>query len=114
MRPFGIRLGMLWALFVACVRMFVRNRAAVFFSLFLPLIIMLILRNWEGLAWTVAIETAMCAAALALAMKGRRIEYALKGVAVTPVRYSLLAMEAFTITRFASDLWITNNRRWRK
>ena len=32
MRPFGIRLGMLWALFVACVRMFVRNRAAVFFS----------------------------------------------------------------------------------
>ena len=85
-------------------------------KIFFPatLIIMLILRNWEGLAWTVAIETAMCAAALALAMKGRRIEYALKGVAVTPVRYSLLAMEAFTITRFASDLWITNNRRWRK
>jgi ABC-2 type transport system permease protein len=42
MRPFGIRLGMFWALFVASVRMFVRNRAAVFFSLFLPLIIMLI------------------------------------------------------------------------
>jgi ABC-2 type transport system permease protein len=33
---------MFWALFVASVRMFVRNRAAVFFSLFLPLIIMLI------------------------------------------------------------------------
>src|SRR6188474_3858032 len=50
MRPFGIRLGMLWALFVACVRMFVRNRAAVFFSLFLPLIIMLIfgVLNFEG------------------------------------------------------------------
>jgi ABC-2 type transport system permease protein len=42
MRPFGIRLGMFWALFVASVLMFVRNRAAVFFSLFLPLIIMLI------------------------------------------------------------------------
>ena len=42
MRPFGIRLGMFWALFVASIRMFVRNRAAVFFSLFLPLIIMLI------------------------------------------------------------------------
>jgi ABC-2 type transport system permease protein len=42
MHPFGIRLGMFWALFVASVRMFVRNRAAVFFSLFLPLIIMLI------------------------------------------------------------------------
>ena len=50
MRPFGIRLGMFWALFVASVLMFVRNRAAVFFSLFLPLIIMLIfgVLNFEG------------------------------------------------------------------
>jgi len=50
MRPFGLRPGMFWALFVASVRMFVRNRAAVFFSLFLPLIIMLIfgVLNFEG------------------------------------------------------------------
>jgi ABC-2 type transport system permease protein len=50
MSPFGIRLGMLWALFVASILMFVRNRAAVFFSLFLPLIIMLIfgVLNFEG------------------------------------------------------------------
>ena len=50
MRPFGIRLGMFWALFVASVLMFIRNRAAVFFSLFLPLIIMLIfgVLNFEG------------------------------------------------------------------
>jgi ABC-2 type transport system permease protein len=50
LRPFGIRLGMFWALFVASVLMFVRNRAAVFFSLFLPLIIMLIfgVLNFEG------------------------------------------------------------------
>jgi len=50
MRPFGIRLGVFWALFVASVLMFVRNRAAVFFSLFLPLIIMLIfgVLNFEG------------------------------------------------------------------
>jgi ABC-2 type transport system permease protein len=50
MRPFGVRLGMLWALFVASVLMFVRNRAAVFFSIFLPLIIMLIfgVLNFEG------------------------------------------------------------------
>jgi ABC-2 type transport system permease protein len=41
---------MLWALFVASILMFVRNRAAVFFSLFLPLIIMLIfgVLNFEG------------------------------------------------------------------
>ena len=50
MRPFGLRLGMLWALFIASAKMFVRNRAAVFFSLFLPLIIMLIfgVLNFEG------------------------------------------------------------------
>ena len=45
-----MRLGVLWALFLASFKMFVRNRAAVFFSLFLPLIIMLIfgVLNFEG------------------------------------------------------------------
>lgn len=37
-----MRLGLFWALFVASIKMFVRNRAAVFFSLFVPLLIMLI------------------------------------------------------------------------
>src|SRR5918995_1849969 len=47
MRP---RLALWWALFAASVKMFVRNRVAVFFSLFLPLIIMLIfgVLNFEG------------------------------------------------------------------
>jgi ABC-2 type transport system permease protein len=47
-----MRLGMLWALFVASIKMFIRNRAAVFFSLVLPLIIMLIfgVLNFEGSA----------------------------------------------------------------
>jgi ABC-2 type transport system permease protein len=46
----GVRLSMLWALFVASAKMFLRNRAAVFFSLFLPLLIMLIfgVLNFEG------------------------------------------------------------------
>jgi ABC-2 type transport system permease protein len=37
-----MRLGVYWALFVASVKMFVRNRAALFFSLVVPLLIMLI------------------------------------------------------------------------
>jgi hypothetical protein len=78
------------------------------------LLIMLILRHWEALALTVACETTICIAALAFVMKGRRLEYALKGLAVTPLRYALLASEMVTIGRFASDLWITNNRKWRK
>jgi ABC-2 type transport system permease protein len=45
-----MRPGVLWALFVASAKMFIRNRVAVFFSLFLPLIIMLIfgVLNFEG------------------------------------------------------------------
>jgi hypothetical protein len=78
------------------------------------MLIMAILHNWYGLGLTVAIETGMCVAALALVMKGRRIEYALKAVAVTPIRYALLGSELVTIGRFASDLWFTNNRKWRK
>lgn len=46
----GTRLALWWALFAASVKMFVRNRVALFFSLFLPLIIMLIfgVLNFEG------------------------------------------------------------------
>src|SRR5687768_17427988 len=46
----GTRLRLWWALFMASVKMFIRNRAALFFSLFLPLIIMLIfgVLNFEG------------------------------------------------------------------
>jgi glycosyltransferase involved in cell wall biosynthesis len=78
------------------------------------LLIMLILRNWEGLALTVAFETAICVLALAIVMKGKRLQYVLKGLAVTPIRYTLLASELVTIGRFACDLWITDNRKWRK
>ena len=47
-------------------------------------------------------------------MKGRRLEYVFKGVLSTPIRYALLASEMVTISRFATDLWITGNRKWRK
>ena len=78
------------------------------------LLIMLIERNWEALAVTVACETLVCVGALALVMKGQRLEYTLKALAVTPIRYVLLGSELITIGRFASDLWVTNNRKWRK
>jgi glycosyltransferase involved in cell wall biosynthesis len=78
------------------------------------LLIMLIYGSWEALAVTVAAETAICTMALALVMKGKRLEYAMKAVAVTPIRYALLGSELITIGRFATDLWITQNRSWRK
>jgi len=85
-------------------------------KIFFPaaLLIMVIHRNWEALAVTVAAETAICMMALALVMKGKRLEYAVKAVAVTPIRYALIGSELITIGQFATDLWITRNRRWRK
>jgi len=87
-----------------------------FEKIFFPatLLIMLSLRYWEALVVTMVAETAICMLALALVMKGKRIEYALKAAAVTPMRYALLGTELLTIGRFATDLWITRNRRWRK
>ena len=78
------------------------------------LLIMVILQNWHGLAITLVAETAMCLLALSLVMKGQRLEYVVKGLAITPIRYGLLACDLVTIGRFASDLWITKNRKWRK
>ncbi len=78
------------------------------------MLLMLVFRNWEGLLITVGAETLLAVVALMLVMKGQRLEYLVKGIAVTPVRYALLAFELLTIARFASDLWLTGNRRWRK
>jgi hypothetical protein len=47
-------------------------------------------------------------------MKGQRLEYIAKGLAVVPLRYGLMASELVTFARFGTDLWITNNRNWRK
>jgi hypothetical protein len=78
------------------------------------LLIMALLRYWEALAVTVIAETAICLFALGLVMKGRRLEYVFKGLLVTPIRYALLGGELVTIGRFATDVWITKNRKWRK
>ena len=37
-----------------------------------------------------------------------------KGIAVTPLRYVLMVSDLITTARFAIDLWITGNRKWRK
>jgi len=78
------------------------------------LLVMVMLRNWEGLAITIAVETLLSVAALMFVMKGQRLEYFVKGIAVMPIRYALLVPELITIGRFAVDVWVTGNRRWRK
>ena len=85
-------------------------------KIFFPtvLVMMILMRHWEALWVTVAAETAVCLIALTAVTKGHRLQYFFKGLAVTPLRYALIASELVTLTRFTSDLWLTNNRRWRK
>jgi hypothetical protein len=78
------------------------------------LLIMIILRNWEGLIVTVAAETVVGIAALMVVMKGQRVAYLAKGLLIAPIRYALLMSELITIGRFAVDLWISKDRNWRK
>ncbi|HJZ70770.1 MAG TPA: glycosyltransferase [Vicinamibacterales bacterium] len=78
------------------------------------LLAMMLCGNWEGVLIAVGVETLLTVIALVFVMKHQRLEYLAKGIAVTPIRYALLALELVTIARFASDLWLTKNRSWRK
>jgi glycosyltransferase involved in cell wall biosynthesis len=78
------------------------------------LIIMLVLRAWEPLVVTIVAETIIALGALVIVSRGQRFEYLLKGILISPLRYALIFWDAITISRFASDLWVTRNRKWRK
>jgi hypothetical protein len=78
------------------------------------LLIMLLLQLWEPLAITLIAETAVATGILVTVAKGHRLEYFFKGLLVTPLRYAVLLFDLVTIGRFAADLWIFRNRRWRK
>ena len=89
--------------------------AAAIEKVFFPtvLLIMILLGHWEAFWVTVACETLIGLTALVLVTKGHRLQYFFKGIAVMPVRYTLLAAELVTLGRFGVDLWITKNRTWR-
>jgi glycosyltransferase involved in cell wall biosynthesis len=78
------------------------------------IICMLILQMWEPLAVTVLAELIVSLTVLFVVSKGQRFSMLLKGIAVTPVRYVLMVADLITTVRFAIDLWITGNRKWRK
>jgi hypothetical protein len=78
------------------------------------LIIMLMIRAWEPLVITVVAETIVALGALVIVARGQRLEYFAKGILISPLRYGLIFWDAITISRFAKDLWITRNRKWRK
>ena len=98
-RPIG------WAMFLAGVEKIGFPTA---------IIIMLILRMWEPLAVTLIAEVLVSMAVLFIVARGARIVTTLKGLLMTPVRYAMILADTWTIGRFAFDLWITGNRKWRK
>lgn len=78
------------------------------------LLIMLILQLWEPLAITLVAETVLSLSILTWVAKGQRLEYLGKGLLVTPIRYLSLFYDLVTMGRFAGDLWIRHDKRWRK
>ncbi len=78
------------------------------------LLLMVMLRNWHGLALTMIAETTFGLAVLVMVARGERLRYLIKGVLVAPLRYALMVADLFTLGWFAFELWISKNRKWRK
>ncbi len=93
---------------------------AVFLSLgekiFYPtaIVIMIVLGLWEELSVTVFAEIIVTTSVLTYVAKGHRAEYFFKGLAATPIRYMSLFYDWVTVGRFAKDIWISKNTKWRK
>jgi len=78
------------------------------------IIILVILRMWEPLAVTIIAEMIVSLSVLVVVAKGQRVQMLFKAILMTPLRYVLMVADTVTIVRFAADLWITGNRKWRK
>lgn len=78
------------------------------------ILILMLLGMWEVLGITLLAESVLAWTVLTIVAKGHRLEFLLKGIALTPVRYFVVVFDFITILRFASDIWISKNKRWRK
>jgi hypothetical protein len=78
------------------------------------LIIMVLLRWWEPLLVTIGAEVLLSSLILAWVSPEGHLKALGKAVLLAPLRYALLLQEIVTISRFALDLWVTGNRKWRK
>lgn len=77
-------------------------------------LILMLLGMWEALGITLIAESVVALIALTASAKGYRWEFLLKGILLTPVRYMVIIFDFFTMLRFAADIWIFKNTRWRK
>lgn len=78
------------------------------------LIVMALMKWWEPLLVTVLAEVLLSTLILVSVSRGSRIKAFFNSIVLAPLRYALILQEVATIGRFALDLWVTGNRRWRK
>lgn len=84
------------------------------FSFPLFLLIMFIMGWWEALLVTIAAETALFLIILFVTSKGDRLQILLKGLLVTPLRYTVVLTDIVTSFRFFWDVLFAKDRNWRK
>ena len=80
----------------------------------IALLLMAVFRWWEALAVTLLAEAVLSLLILFIIAKDMRFKFLLMGLAATPIRYFVLFFDLITLGRFASDILISGNRRWRK
>ena len=89
------------------------------------MLIMVVLQLWEALLITIIAESALSVGVLLIISRRkdevkryrsflRGVEYLLKGIFLTPMRYLSLMYDMVTIGVFASHVWVSGERRWRK
>lgn len=78
------------------------------------ILIMMLVGWWKVLGITLLAESLVAWTALWITAKGYRLEFLIKGILLTPVRYIVILFDFFTMLRFAGDVWIFKNKRWRK
>lgn len=78
------------------------------------ILIMMLFQAWEVLGLTIALETLISVGVLVAISKGERFSYFIKGIVATPLRYATILFDLYTMTRFATDIWLTKKKGWRK
>ena len=109
-QPFGIRFARElgrpggWLIFFAIIEKI---------SFMLVILALMTIGEWWLLSVTITLEVIVYTVFLAGFSRGHRIEYAAKGILITPLRYGMLAFDLVTFARFLLDL-TTKRRGWRK
>ena len=85
-------------------------------KIFFPVTLLLfaIFGWWWAMLYTLLLETGLTMIVMAGIARGHRFKYLMMGLVSTPLRYSVLFYDLFTLLRFGFDLWVLRTKRWRK